>query len=66
MENLSTEELLLHEDIVAARQELGRRLKAAEKTAEQARYDGLKQERLWLQREFRTCSAQHRANLVLI
>lgn len=66
MEHLSTEELLLHDDVVAARTELGRRLQASEKAAEQARYEGLKRERLWLQREFRTCSAQHRANLLLI
>lgn len=66
MDQLSTEELLPHDNVMAARQELARRLKAAENAAEQARYEGLKRARLWLQREFRLCSAQHRANLVVI
>lgn len=51
----------MHDDVVAARAELGRRLKSAE-TASKC----LKQERLWLQTEFPTCSAQHRANLKLV
>ena len=65
MDRLSVKELREHPDKDAAVDELARRLINKEEAQQIARYERLKKERLWLQTEFRTCAAQHRANLIL-
>ena len=65
MDRLTVSELRAHPDKDAAFEEMARRLDSKEETEQRARYESLKQERFWLRTEFRTCAAQHRANLIV-
>lgn len=65
MDRFSVGQLLTHPDKDAALAEMARRLHTKEDAQQKARYECMKRERLWLQTEFRTCAAQHRANLIL-